>query len=61
MKKGMRESVSGDDVCDCCFGEQLDNKKPFRPLYMFKHILKNSYVLLSVGLPQVKSVRSKAQ
>jgi hypothetical protein len=27
-------------VCDCCFGEQLDNKKPFRPLYIFKHMLK---------------------
>jgi hypothetical protein len=27
MKKGMRERVSGGDVCDCCFGEQLDNKK----------------------------------
>jgi hypothetical protein len=28
MKKGMRErGVSDDDVCDCCFGEQLDNKK----------------------------------
>jgi hypothetical protein len=25
MKKGMRERVSGDDVCDCCFGEQLPN------------------------------------
>jgi hypothetical protein len=25
MKKGMRERVSGGDVCDCCFGEQLDN------------------------------------
>jgi hypothetical protein len=25
MKKGMREKVSGDDACDCCFGEQLDN------------------------------------
>ena len=25
MKKGMRERVSGDDVCDCWFGEQLDN------------------------------------
>ena len=37
MKKGMRERVSGDDVCDCCFGEQLDNKTPFRPLYIFKH------------------------
>ena len=24
MKKGMRERVSGGDVCDCCFGEQLD-------------------------------------
>ena len=41
MKKGMRERVSGGDVCDCCFGEQLDNKKPFRPLYIFKHMLKN--------------------
>jgi hypothetical protein len=28
----MRERVSGGDVCDCCFGEQLDNKKPFGPL-----------------------------
>ena len=28
MKKGMRErGVSDDDVCNCCFGEQLDNKK----------------------------------
>jgi hypothetical protein len=28
MKKEMRErGVSDDDVCDCCFGEQLDNKK----------------------------------
>ena len=45
MKKGMRERVSGDDVCDCCcFGEQLDNKKPFRPLYIFKHMLKNNKV-----------------
>ena len=42
MKKGMRERVSGDDVCDCCFDEQLDNKKPFRPLYVFKHMLKNT-------------------
>jgi len=24
-----RERVSGDDVCDCSFGELLDNKKPF--------------------------------
>ena len=63
MKKGMRERVSGGDMCDCCFGEQLDNKKPFRPLYIFKRMLKIisfcSYG--SVGLPQVKSVRSKAQ
>jgi hypothetical protein len=41
----MRERVSGGDVCDCCFGEQLDNKKPFRPLYIFKHMLKNNFVL----------------
>jgi hypothetical protein len=32
----------GGDVCDCCFGEQLDNKKHFRPLYIFKHMLKNN-------------------
>ena len=38
MKKGMREWVSGDDVCDCCFGEQLNNNKPFRPLYIFKYV-----------------------
>ena len=43
MKKGMRERVSGDDVYDCCFGELLDNKKPFRPLYIFKHMLKNNF------------------
>jgi len=29
MKKGMRGRVSVDDVCDCSFGELLDNKKPF--------------------------------
>jgi hypothetical protein len=29
MKKGMRERVSGDDVCDCSVGELLDIKKPF--------------------------------
>jgi hypothetical protein len=45
MKKGMRERVSGDDVCDCSVGELLDNKKPFRPIYIFKHMLKNNYVL----------------
>ena len=54
-----RERVSGGDVCDCCFGEQLDNKKPCRPLYIFKHMLKIisfcSYG--SVGLPQVKKCK----
>jgi hypothetical protein len=39
------KTFSGGDVCDCCFGEQLDNKKPFRPLYIFKHMLKNNFVL----------------
>jgi len=24
-----QRGVSGDDVCDCPLGEQLDNKKPF--------------------------------
>ena len=33
MKKGMRERVSGDEVCDCSIGELLANKKLFRPLY----------------------------
>jgi hypothetical protein len=63
MKKGMRERVSGDDVCDCSFGELLDNKKPFRPFYIFKHMLKTNFVCSyeSVGVPQVKSVRVKAQ
>ena len=50
MKKGMRERVNGGDVCDCCFGEQLDNKKPFRPLYVFKNMLKNNFVLLLITL-----------
>jgi hypothetical protein len=41
----MRETVNGDDVCDCCFGEQLDNKKSLRPLYIVKHMLENNFVL----------------
>ena len=45
MKKGMRERVSGGDVCDCSFDELLDNEKPFGPLYIFKHVLKNNFVL----------------
>ena len=45
MKKGMRERVSSDGVCDCSFGELLDNKKPFRPLYILKHVLNNNFVL----------------
>ena len=64
MKKGGRGKVSGDDVCDCSLGELLDNKTPFRPLYIFKHVLKKIISLgsyESVGLPQVKSVRSKTQ
>ena len=44
-RKEWERGVSGDDVCDCSFGEQLDNKKPFRPLYIFKHMLKNNFVL----------------
>ena len=44
MKKGGRGRVSGDDVCDCSLGELLDNKTPFRPLYIFKHVLKNNFV-----------------
>ena len=44
MKKGMRErGISGDDVCDCSLGELLNNKKPFGPLYMYKHVFKNNY------------------
>ena len=63
MKKGMRERISGDDVCDCSFGELLDNKKPLRPLYIFKDMLKiiSFCSYKSVGVPHVKSVRVKAQ
>jgi hypothetical protein len=45
MKKRMRERVSGEDVCDCSFGELLDKKKTFCPLYIFKHVLENNFVL----------------
>ena len=64
MKKGMRErGVGGDGVCDCSLGELLDNKKPFRPLNILKHVLKiiSFCSFESVGLPLVKSVRSKTQ
>ena len=44
-RKEWERGSSGDDVCDCSFGEPLDNKKPFRPLYIFKHMLKNNFVL----------------
>jgi len=46
MKRGTREmEVVGDGVCDCSLGELLNNKKPFRPVYIFKHVLKNNFVL----------------
>jgi len=35
-RKEWETVVSGDDVCDCSFGELLDNTKPFWPLYIFK-------------------------
>ena len=50
MKKGMgerereRERDGGGGVWDCSFGELLDTK-PFRPLYIFNHVLKNNFVL----------------
>ena len=42
MEKGIREGereVGGDGACGCSFGEPL-KKKPFKPLYIFKHVLK---------------------
>ena len=56
MKKEMRERVGGDCVCGCSFGELLDNKKPFRPLYIFPHVLKIISICSfeSVGLSRVK-------
>ena len=49
MKKGMRERVSGDDVCDCSFGELPDNKKqrvlPFFPLLVCSSISYDFFVL----------------
>jgi hypothetical protein len=57
MKKGMRErGVNGDDACNCCFGELLDNNKPFRPLYIFKHVLKNKYSFHYILLVQNKEM-----
>jgi hypothetical protein len=47
-RKEWERGCSGysDDVCDCSFGELLDNKKPFWSLYIFKHVLENkSYML----------------
>jgi hypothetical protein len=44
-RKEWDRGVSGDDECDCSFVELLDNKKPFGPLYIFKHLLKNNFVL----------------
>jgi hypothetical protein len=43
-RKECERGVSGDDVCDCSFGELLD-KKPFWPHYIFKHVLKNNFIL----------------
>jgi hypothetical protein len=34
--------VSADDVCDCSLRELLDNKKPFGPINMFKHVFNNN-------------------
>ena len=45
-RKEWERWVSGDTVCDCSFGELPDNKKPFWPLYIFKHVLENKFVLL---------------
>jgi hypothetical protein len=55
MKKGMRKRVSGDDVCDCCFGEQLDNRKPFRPLNIFKHMIRLVVVVPIAKTPIISS------
>jgi hypothetical protein len=40
-RKEWEIGVNGDDVCDCSSGELLD-KKPFGPLFIFKHVLKNN-------------------
>ena len=44
MKKGMRERVSGDDVCDCCFDV---------PFLLDQHALLN---LLRTGALKQRSV-----
>ena len=44
LEREREREVDGDGVCGCSFGEPL-NKKPFRPLYIFKHVLKNNFVL----------------
>jgi hypothetical protein len=40
-RKEWEIGVNGDDVCDCSSGELLD-RKPFGPLYIFKHVFKNN-------------------
>jgi hypothetical protein len=48
MKKGIREGeteVGGDGVCVVVHWVNHLNEKPFRPLYIFKHVLKNNFVL----------------
>ena len=50
MKEGMRErererGLVLDGVCDCSLGELLENKKLFRPLYIFKYAFKLFFVL----------------
>jgi hypothetical protein len=62
MKKGIREGERERLVVMVCVVVHLVNhlnKKPFRPLYIFKHVLKNSFE--RIGLPLVKSLRSIAQ
>ena len=61
-RKERESGVVGDGVCGCSFCELLDKNKPIRPLYS-NTCLKtmSSCSFESVGLPLVKSLRSKTQ
>lgn len=62
-RKELEIGVRGDGLYGCSFGEHLDNRKPVRPLYIFKYMLSIISVCSFevIGLQLIKSLRSIAQ
>ena len=44
LEREREREVGGDGVRGCSFGKPLKQEN-FRPLYIFKHVLKNNFVL----------------